>query len=147
MRKNWVVLSGALALALAVVVTGCNVVPVPGGNTNGNDNSMNSNDNMNDNGTANDNMNDNGTANDNTNANGGGMTGGDATAGMAFYTDNGCNVCHGDDATGGIGPSLVGVSATEILERNDGTESHPGGTVDGITQADADNVAAFIASL
>lgn len=165
MRKQLGLTIGLFTMALFVIVSGCETVP-PGsnGNTNTNDNTnmngntndnsgddnMNDNtgdDNMNDN-TSNDNMNDNGgndNTNDNMNDNGGGGTG-DATAGMAFYEGNGCAGCHAADATGGIGPPLAGVDATEFLEHLDGTESHPV-TVDGVTAQDAENLVAFVASL
>ncbi|MFQ5805666.1 MAG: c-type cytochrome [Phycisphaerae bacterium] len=73
--------------------------------------------------------------------------GGDATAGQAFFTNNNCSACHGADASGGFGPSLIGKTAAEILKKLDGTESHTGGTVDGVTQQDADNLAAWLATL
>lgn len=72
--------------------------------------------------------------------------GGDAVSGQAFYESNGCAGCHGADASGGIGPSLGGVTAASILENLNGADSHPV-TVDGVTQADAENVAAFVTSV
>lgn len=75
---------------------------------------------------------------------------GDADAGQTFYTANGCVACHGAAAEGGVlldAPSLVGVGAGEILDHNSGVREHAGGTVDGITPQDADDVAAWLASL
>ncbi len=71
----------------------------------------------------------------------------DAAAGQAFFEANNCAACHGADASGEVGPSLVGESSADILDRLDGTQSHTGGTVDGVTQQDADNLAAWLATL
>ena len=72
----------------------------------------------------------------------------DATAGQTFYNTNNCAVCHGVDASGGgVGPSLVGESSSDLLEFVDGTTPHTGGTVNGITQEDADNLAAWLNTL
>ena len=99
-------------------------------------------DNTNDNGNTN--GNDNGNTNGNDNGTGGG---GDAVAGQAFFTANGCAVCHGADATGVIGPNLRSVTAADIFARLSGAESHPGGTVAGVTEQDAADVQAWLASL
>lgn len=67
--------------------------------------------------------------------------GGDPAAGQAYYEAN-CQLCHGPDGTGGIGPSLVGKTAAELMDKVDGTH----GGVDAMTQEEADNLAAFLAS-
>lgn len=73
--------------------------------------------------------------------------GGDTGAGEAFYQDNGCAGCHAADASGGVGPSLVGADSATLFDFMSGAETHTGGTVDGVTQTDADNLAAWLASL
>ena len=73
------------------------------------------------------------------------VTGPDPAAGEAFYAANNCAVCHGADATGP--PSLVGVNADTHFDKLSGNVSHAGGTVDGVTEDDAANVEAWIASL
>jgi len=75
----------------------------------------------------------------------GGQTGGqtgDATAGQALFQANGCMGCHGADGSGP--PNIRGQSASSIFNRLSGAVSHPGGTVSGITQADAEDLAAFL---
>ena len=70
---------------------------------------------------------------------------GDPVAGEAYYVANNCGNCHGADATGP--PSLIGVSADTILDKLDGTVSHNGGTFAGVTEQDAADIEAWIASL
>lgn len=73
---------------------------------------------------------------------------GDAGAGETFYADNGCAVCHGDGAEGGIGPSLLDAGCSTILDILSIAELiHTGGTVDGVTEQDAADLAAWLASL
>ena len=78
----------------------------------------------------------------NTPGGSGGGSGGDAVAGQTFYNTNNCTGCHG--ATGSGPPNIRGASASNIFDRLSGARSHPGGTVSGVTQADAENVAAFL---
>jgi len=157
MRKKMGVITGVFSMMLFGALAGCPGV-IDGGNTNTNTNDNTGDDNMNDNtgddnmndNTGDDNMNDN-TGDDNMNDNtgddnGDDMTGGDAAAGMAFYTGNGCVACHGEDASGGIGPDLAGVDAATMLANLDGSDPHPA-TVEGVTAADADNLVAYVASL
>jgi len=68
----------------------------------------------------------------------------DAAAGESYYLGYRCYVCHGADAQGP--PSLVGATAADFLARLSGTVSHPGGTF-AVTQADADNLVAYVASI
>ncbi len=74
-------------------------------------------------------------------------TGGDAVAGETWYGANGCAACHGAGGNDGFAADLTGAAAATILEKNDGTQTHGGPVIDGITQADADNVAAWLAGL
>lgn len=67
---------------------------------------------------------------------------GDAEAGKMFYDSNGCSQCHG-----ATGANLADVSSTEVFNRLSGATSHPGGTVSGITQDNANDLAAYFASL
>ncbi len=71
----------------------------------------------------------------------------DPALGEAFYADNGCTPCHGASAEGVVGPSLVGAAAADLLGKIDGTDTHGGGTVDGVTPEDADNLEAWLATL
>jgi len=85
-----------------------------------------------------------------TDGGGGGGTTGDVAAGEAFYNANTCAICHCADAVGECvpgSPALIGTKAQSLLSKNDGTEAHVGGTVEGITQQDADDMAAWLASL
>jgi hypothetical protein len=72
----------------------------------------------------------------------GGGTVGDPAAGQTFYNANNCTACHG--ATGSGPPNIRGASASNLFDRLSGVRSHPGGTVSGVTQADAENLAAFL---
>lgn len=74
---------------------------------------------------------------------------GDPVAGEAFYTANNCAICHCADAGGGCvanAPNIVGEESDEVFGLLSGAEGHPGGTVAGITQADADDLAAWLAT-
>lgn len=74
---------------------------------------------------------------------------GDPVAGEAFYVANNCAACHCADAGGGCAanaPSIVGEESDEIFGLLSGAEEHPGGTVAGVTQADADDLAAWLAT-
>ena len=70
---------------------------------------------------------------------------GDPVAGQAFYMANNCADCHGADAQGP--PSLIVASADLIFDKLSGAVSHVGGTVEGVTEQDAADIAAWIASL
>ena len=75
---------------------------------------------------------------------------GDATAGLAFYTANNCATCHCANAAGGCllnAPSLVGEDAAEIFARLSGGTTHTGGTVQGVTQQNAQDLVAWLGSL
>lgn len=72
---------------------------------------------------------------------------GNPTAGEAFYIANGCGACHGVSAEGGVGPALVGAACALIFDKLTGADTHVGGTVDGVTQTDTENLAAWLASL
>jgi len=58
---------------------------------------------------------------------------------------NNCAACHGADATGP--PSLIGLEADRILEKLDGSVSHVGGTFDGVSEQDAADLVAWLATL
>ena len=73
---------------------------------------------------------------------------GDPVTGEAFYTANGCAACHGDDASGGlVGPSLIGEACGDLYDVMSGNVTHTGGTVDGVTEQDAADLAAWLAGL
>ncbi len=73
---------------------------------------------------------------------------GTAATGEAFYAANGCANCHGADASGGGGgPSLRETNCAAIFDHLSGKETHPGGTVDGVTEQDAADLEAWLASL
>lgn len=86
----------------------------------------------------------NGNTNTNTNTNNNTAITGDATAGATFFSDNNCATCHGADGSGGIGPDIRMEDADEIFSRLSGGTSHPGGTVNGVTQQDAADVEAWL---
>jgi mono/diheme cytochrome c family protein len=68
---------------------------------------------------------------------------------QAFYTANNCATCHCADAAGGCvgyAPSIVGEEVDELFSILSGAEGHPGGTVAGVTQVDADDLAAWLAT-
>ncbi|MFQ5462453.1 MAG: c-type cytochrome [Phycisphaerae bacterium] len=74
--------------------------------------------------------------------------GGDAAAGEAFYTNNTCAACHLADATGSIGPNIVGKGAARVLEVLTVAGAHGiGPNLPDTTQQDADDVSAFLGSL
>jgi hypothetical protein len=72
---------------------------------------------------------------------------GDPVVGAAFYTDNGCNACHGDDASGGFGPGLVGEECAELYDVMSGNVTHTGGAVADVTEQDAADLEAWLGSL
>ncbi len=76
----------------------------------------------------------------------GGGGGGDVAAGLAFYTANGCAVCHGADATGGIGSNIQSESAASIFARLSGAETHAI-TVPGVTEQNTQDLEAWLSSL
>jgi hypothetical protein len=67
--------------------------------------------------------------------------GGDPVAGQAYYEEN-CEFCHGPEGTGDIGPSLIDITAEELLDVVDGTH----GGVDPITEQEAEDLEAYLAS-
>lgn len=67
---------------------------------------------------------------------------GDSAAGKTFFDNNNCADCH---ASGGAG--LKGVSSTTIFNKLSGATSHGGGTFNGVTQDDANDLAAYFATL
>ncbi len=72
---------------------------------------------------------------------------GDPVVGADFYTDNGCALCHGDNAEGVIGPSLVGEDCADLYDVMSGNVTHTGGTVDDVTEQDAADLEAWLGSL
>lgn len=72
---------------------------------------------------------------------GGGGGGGDAAAGQVYFAAN-CQVCHGADASGNIGPNIQTKTSAELQAKING--AHNGITA--ITQTEADNVAAWLAT-
>jgi len=68
--------------------------------------------------------------------------GGDAVAGETIYTAN-CLVCHGADATGGIGPNIQGARAAEITVATSGGGGH---VVYDISAQDALDLEAYLGS-
>jgi thiosulfate dehydrogenase len=75
---------------------------------------------------------------------------GDPVAGANFYTANNCAFCHCADAAGGClpgTPPLVDEESGDLFDVLSGADSHTGGTVPGATQQDADNLAAWLATL
>jgi len=75
-----------------------------------------------------------------------GGNGGDPVAGEAFYNANNCAACHAADGSGGLGPDIRVVSSAEIFANLSGTDPHTGGTVAGVTQDDADDLEAWLAT-
>ena len=77
----------------------------------------------------------------------GGDNGGPTEAGAAFYAANGCASCHGKTGGGGFqGPGLQGGKAASLLSFMDGSEMHGGGSVEGVTASDAENLEAFLSA-
>jgi hypothetical protein len=76
----------------------------------------------------------------------GGNGGGDPANGQALYTGNGCNACHGADGSGP--PNIQDATAQEIFDNasEDGADTHPL-KVDGLTLEDAEDIAAYLATL
>lgn len=72
---------------------------------------------------------------------------GDQVVGAVFYTDNGCALCHGDNAEGVIGPSLVGAACSDLFDVLSGNVAHTGGTVSDVTEQDAADLEAWLGSL
>ena len=72
---------------------------------------------------------------------------GDPVVGATFYADNGCALCHGENAEGGIGPTLVGEECAELFDVMSGAATHTGGTVADVTEQDAADLAAWLGSL
>jgi mono/diheme cytochrome c family protein len=71
---------------------------------------------------------------------------GDPARGKTVFATN-CAVCHGSDARGGVGPSLVGSGLTAVDVEAivaAGRGAMPAGVVEG---QDAADVAAYVASL
>jgi mono/diheme cytochrome c family protein len=78
---------------------------------------------------------------DGTGGGGGGGGGADAAAGQTYYNAN-CLACHAADASGNIGPNIQTKTSAELLAKITGT--HNGITA--ITQTEADNLAAWLAT-
>ena len=76
-----------------------------------------------------------------------GSIGGDPDAGLVFFEGNNCGACHGEDGRSGFASSLQGIAAEDILSRLNGTTSHTGGTVEGVTEEDAADVEAWQSSM
>ena len=72
---------------------------------------------------------------------------GTAATGEAFYAANGCANCHGANANDGFAPSLVGASCSLLFDKMIGVVSHNGGIVEGVTEQDAADLEAWLASL
>ena len=72
---------------------------------------------------------------------------GTAATGEAFYAANGCANCHGANANDGFAPSLVGASCSLLFDKMSGAVSHNGGTAEGVTEQDAADLEAWLASL
>ena len=72
---------------------------------------------------------------------------GNAVAGETFYMANGCGNCHGANANDGFAPSLVGAAFSNLFDKTSGNENHAGGVVDGVTEQDAADLAAWLGSL
>jgi mono/diheme cytochrome c family protein len=69
--------------------------------------------------------------------------GGDATNGQTLFA-NTCAVCHGSDASGGIGPNIQGAAAADVSARAGGEGGHP---MYDISEQDAEDIAAYLATL
>lgn len=69
---------------------------------------------------------------------------GDPAAGQTAFLDNGCGACHADDATGGMGPALLGDQIAALQERFSGGADHLGTT---LTEGEIADVAAWLAAL
>ncbi len=81
---------------------------------------------------------------------------GDAEAGKALYNSSSCAGCHGANGEGGVGPKLAGQSAdaikTKLHKYKAGEQVGPMTSMmapmaAGLSDADIDNLAAFIATL
>jgi mono/diheme cytochrome c family protein len=73
-----------------------------------------------------------------------------AAEGEGLFTGKGCAACHGAEAQGGIGPSLVGVSRETVLKTV--REGRPGTpmaafSTEQVSDADLDRIIAFLESL
>jgi len=68
-----------------------------------------------------------------------------ADAGAAFYAASGCSSCHGTTGGGAMqGPGIRGDKAADLLSFMNGSGMHSGGSVEGVTAADAENLEAFL---
>ena len=72
---------------------------------------------------------------------------GDAATGEAFYSANGGGACHGANANDGFAPDLTTADCALLFDKLSGNVSHSGGTVDGVTEQDAADLEAWLASL
>lgn len=68
-------------------------------------------------------------------------------AGETFYMDNGCAGCHGANGNDGFAPDVTDEDCTTHFDKLSGNVSHVGGEVDGVTEQDAADLAAYLASL
>ncbi len=74
-------------------------------------------------------------------------TGADPDAGHTYYMAR-CEGCHKDDATGILGPDIVGQSGDRVFAILSGAADHGfGPTIEDVTQQEADDVAAWLATL
>lgn len=70
---------------------------------------------------------------------------GDAAAGAAIFAANGCNTCHGEDGSGGFGPSLRSVPVETLAAKlQDPGVGHTGGLFPDLTADDLALLAAFL---
>ena len=68
----------------------------------------------------------------------------DAAAGATAYADNGCAVCHADDASGASGPALIGDQTAGLETRFGSGAAHFGST---LTEEEISAIAAWLAGL
>jgi len=87
---------------------------------------------------------------DNDSGTGGGGTGGtsgaDAAHGASLYSTN-CSACHGADASGGLGPALAGSTLDRTIVRNGTDTGMPVFGADKLSDADLDDIDAWLTSL
>lgn len=70
---------------------------------------------------------------------------GDAVAGAAIFAANGCNTCHGEDGSGGFGPSIRSVQAETLAAKlQDPTVGHTGGLFPDLSAQNLADLAAFL---
>jgi hypothetical protein len=67
--------------------------------------------------------------------------------GEAFYTANSCANCHGANGNDGFAPDLTDDDCASVFDKISGNVGHGGGTVAGVTEQDAADLRAWLASL